>query len=115
VVIRRGDIWWTDLPEPIGSAPGYRRPAVVVQANYFNRSQLATVVIAVCTTNLNLSKIEGNVLLRAAESGMSRDSVINVTQILAVDRSLLAEYAGRVGPATMAKVDSRLKLCLELD
>jgi mRNA interferase MazF len=114
-VIRRGDIWWVDLPDPIGSAPGYRRPAVVVQADYLNRSRLATVVIAICTTNLKYADIEGNVLLRAAESGLPRESVINVNQVLAVDRSLLSERVGRVTQATLAKVSQGLKLCLDLD
>ena len=91
MVVRRGDIWWASLPEPTGSEPGYRRPVVIVQADAYNRSRLATVVGVILTSNLSLAQAPGNVLLRRQITGLPRDSVANVSQIVTLDKSFLTE------------------------
>jgi mRNA interferase MazF len=91
MVISQGDVCWAELDRPSGSGPGYRRPVVIVQCDAFNRSRIATVVCVPLTSNLCRAAAPGNVLLRAAETGLSKDSVANVSQITAIDRSALAE------------------------
>ena len=95
-MIAQGDIWWAALPEPVGSGPGYDRPVVIVQGDTFNRSRLATVVVIPLTSNPRLAGMPGNVLLPSATTGLPKDSVANVTQIIAIDRSLLTEPIGRI-------------------
>jgi mRNA interferase MazF len=94
VVIARGDVWWADLAEPIGSAPGFRRPVVIVQGDAFNRSRIATVVCVPLTSNLRWADAPGNVLLRAQSTGLPRDSVANVSQVVTIDHTLLMERGG---------------------
>jgi mRNA interferase MazF len=96
VVIAQGDVCWADLPEQAGSGPGFRRPVLVVQGDAFNRSKVATVVCVPLTSNLRWAEAPGNVLLPARSSGLPRDSVANVSQIVALDRSFLTERVGRV-------------------
>jgi len=98
MVISQGDIWWAALPEPVGSGPGFDRPVVIAQGDTFNRSQLATVVVIPLTSNTRLAAMPGNILLSASNTGLPRDSVANVTQIIAIDRSLLTEQIGRISP-----------------
>lgn len=114
MVVQRRDIWWADLDEPRGSEPGFRRPLLVVQADAFNRSRIHTVLAVILTSNMRLLDAPGNVLLPAKASGLSKDSVINVSQIVTLDRSFLGERVGRVSPSLMARVDAGLKLVLEL-
>lgn len=87
--MRRGEIWWASLPGPTGSGPGFRRPVLVVQSNSFNQSRISTVVVAVITSNLVLAEAPGNVRLSKSEAGLPRVSVVNVSQLLTIDRSLL--------------------------
>ena len=96
MVIGQGEIWWADLGEPIGSAPGFKRPVVVVQSDAINRSRLATVICVPMTSNLQWSSAPGNVVLKARVTGLPRDSVANVSQIVALDRSQLTERCGRL-------------------
>ena len=112
--MQRGDIWWATLPEPTGSAPGYRRPVLVVQADDFNRSQISTAVVAALTSNLALAQAPGNVLAKARRTGLPRDSVINVSQLLTVDKRLLSERVRALDSATMAEVDDGLRLVLAI-
>ena len=112
--MRRGEIWWASLPDPQGSGPGYRRPVLIVQDNPFNESRIRTVVVAALTSNLRLAEVPGNVLLRENESGLPRDSVINVSQILTVDKSFLTEQVSVLRGDVIAKVDAGLKLMLGL-
>ena len=91
MVITQGEIWWADLPEPVGSAPGFRRPVLVVQADEFNRTAIATVVCVVLTSNLALEDAPGNVMLTASVSHLPKDSVVNVTQLITLDKSLLTQ------------------------
>jgi mRNA interferase MazF len=114
VVIQRGEVWWADLGEPRGSEPGYRRPVLVVQNDAFNRSRLQTTLVVNLTSNLRLVEAPGNVLVPAKTSGLPKDSVANVTQLLTLDEDFLTERAGKVPPRLMAQVDAGLKLVLAL-
>src|SRR5258707_6745143 len=96
MVISQGDVWWANLPEPRGSGPGFRRPVVVVQGDALNRSRLATAVCVPVTSNLRLSTAPGNVLLRSRATGLPKDSVANVSQIVSIDRSLLGSRIGHL-------------------
>ncbi len=102
MVISQGDVCWAELPEPTGSGPGFRRPVVVVQGDALNRSRLATAVCVPLTSNLRWGDAPGNVLLTAGITGLPKDSVANVSQVVALDRELLDERTGRIPPA---KVD----------
>jgi mRNA interferase MazF len=104
VEVTQGDVWWADLPEPTGSGPGFRRPVVIVQGNPLNRSRLATVVCVPLTSNILWADAPGNVLLPAKATGLSKDSVANVTQITALDRSLLTERTKHLGPKHVAQI-----------
>lgn len=112
--IARGQIWWAELPEPGGSEPGFARPVLVVQADMFNRSRLRTLLVAGITTNLALADAPGNVLLTASSSGLPKDSVVNVSQLFALDRMFLGQPAGVVSGRVMATVDEGLRLILAL-
>lgn len=114
VEIQRGEIWWADLDEPRLSEPGHRRPVLIVQSDPFNQSRIQTVVVAVLTSNLRRAEAPGNVLLPAGLVGLSRDSVVNVSQILTLDRSLLTEHAGTLTSRLQRAVDDGLRLVLEL-
>lgn len=96
MVIAQGEVWWADLAEPVGSAPGFRRPVVVVQGDAFNRSRIATVVCVPLTSQLKWADAPGNVQLRAGATGLSRDSVANVSQIVTLDRSVLTDRVGKL-------------------
>ena len=113
-MIQRGEVWWAELPEPAASEPGYRRPVLVVQSDDFNRSRLRTVIAAVFTTNLGLARAPGNVLIAAEESGLPRDSVVNVSQVVTLDRAFLAERAGSLGTRAMLAVEDGLRMVLKL-
>ena len=112
--VERGEIWWANLTEPRGSEPGYRRPVLIVQSDRFNQSRIQTIVVAVISTNLSLADAPGNVFLPASTSGLPKDSVINVSQLLAIDRVALTETAGAVGARIQASVDAGLRLLLDL-
>jgi mRNA interferase MazF len=113
-VVRRGEIWWADLPEPRGSEPGFRRPVLIVQANDFNASRIRTIIVASITTNLALASAPGNVLLPRRVSGLRADSVINVSQVAALDRNFLFDHVGRIPPEVQANVDAGLRMVLGL-
>jgi mRNA interferase MazF len=101
-VIFQGEIWWADLPDPAGSGPGFRRPVIVVQGDSFNRSKIAIALCVPLTSNLKWADAPGNVLLEARLTGLPKDSVANVSQVVALDKFLLAE---RTGKLSRAKVD----------
>ena len=101
-MISQGDVWWAELADPVGSAPGFRRPVVVVQGDSFNRSALRTVVAVPLTGNLQWADAPGNVRLTKRATGLARDSVANVSQIVTLDRSTLTE---RVGTLPSAKLE----------
>ena len=109
-----GEIWWADLGEPRGSGPGFYRPVLIVQSNLFNRSRIQTVVAVVITTNTELASAPGNVPLPARGSGLPRDSVVNVAQLVTVDREYLIERAGMIEPQLREAVNSGLRRVLAL-
>jgi mRNA interferase MazF len=114
VVIRRGEVWWADLGEPRGSEPGYRHPVVVVQDDELNRSRLQTTIVALLTSNLRRAEAVGNVLCPARVTGLAKDSVVNVSQLAAVDKSALVERVGALPPRLLRAVDNGLRLALAL-
>ena len=100
------------MPEPTGSGPGFRRPVVVVQGNAFNRSRISTIVCVPLTSNLRLHDAPGNVVLASESTGLPRDSVANVSQIVTIDRSLLSEVVGSVSQQQLALVLAGIDLVL---
>jgi mRNA interferase MazF len=88
--VNRGEIWWADLNAPGGAGPGYRRPLLVVQTEGFNRSLIATTMCVVLTSNVRLAEAPGNVLIPARESGLPKDAVANVSQVVTVDKARMA-------------------------
>jgi mRNA interferase MazF len=114
VVIRRGGVYWVDLGEPVGSRPAKRRPVLVVQSESYNDSRLATVLAAVVTSNTRLAAMPGNVFLPAVASGLPRDSVVNVTALVTLNKDGLEEPAGRIPDGLMREVDQGLRRVLGL-
>jgi len=114
VVIRRGEVYWADLGEVHGSRPAKRRPILVVQADPFNDSRLATVLAAVITSKTTLSTMPGNVFLSSADTGLPRDSVVNVTALITLDKHDLDERLGLVPDRLMADIDRGLRMVLAL-
>jgi mRNA interferase MazF len=112
--VRRGEIWRVSLPTPSGSEPGFRRPVVVIQSDEFTQSRIQTVVVAVLTSNVRLAEAPGNVLVLAKETGLPKDSVVNASQIVTLDKSFLAEKAGRLSSAQMRAVEDGVRLVLSL-
>ena len=113
-MILRGELWSADLGLPRGSAPARRRPVLLVGADQYNRSRLATVTVAVLTSNIRLAAMPGNVLLPAGLSGLSEDSVVNVTQLATVDRTTIEERLGLLPDWLMGQVDAGLRRALAL-
>jgi mRNA interferase MazF len=113
-MVNRGEIWWAELAEPIKSQPGFRRPVLVIQSDTFNQSKISTVICAVITSNLRLSEAPGNILLPARASGLPKDSVINVSQIITIDKSFLTEKIGELNQKLINKLEEGLKLVLSL-
>lgn len=113
--MRRGEVWWIDFPrtQP-GSEPAKSRPVLVVQADEFNRSDLATVLVACLTSEAKWQVMPGNVRVSKRDSGLPRQSVVNVTQLLVVDRSRLRDHAGTISGVKMKEVDEGLRLVLGL-
>jgi len=96
VVISQGEVWWAELPAPAGSGPGFRRPVVVVQGETLNRSRIATVVCVPLTSNLKWATAPGNVSLSARVTGLPKDSVANVSQLVTIDKALLVTRVGKL-------------------
>jgi mRNA interferase MazF len=112
--MRRGEVWWADLPDAVGSAPGLRRPVLIVSSDQFNASALQTVLCVALTTNVRLAHAPGNVALQAGDAGLRKASVVNVSQLLTLDKSFLDEPIGALATATLARVDAGLRLVLSL-
>lgn len=113
MTIRQGDLFWLDLGEPGGSGPGFRHPYVVVQSDLFNVSKIRTVVVCELTSNLQRAEAPGNVLLRKGEGNLERESVINISQVYTVDKSVLIEKIGALSQDRIAEISVGLKLLLE--
>ncbi len=115
MVYKRGEIWWADLEEPRGSEPGYRRPVVVVQSDDFNKSRIQTIIVAVISSNLKLGEAPGNVRLGSTKSiGLNKNSVINASQVITLDKHYLTEKIGKLNQSQKHELDDGLKLVLNL-
>jgi len=114
MVIKRGDIWWAELPESTGSEPGYKRPLLIVQSNDFNKSQINTIIAAVITSNIRLAAAPGNIKLSRTFSKLPKESVINVSQVITIDKTFLTEKVHSVPDKIMSQVDDGLRLVLKL-
>jgi len=112
VVVEQGEIRWTDLPAPKGSAPGFRRPVVIVQGDSLNRSRIATVICVALTSNLKWASAPGNVRLKSSASGLPKDSVANVSQIVTIDQATLSPRVGKLPPATIRQILSGIDVAL---
>ena len=110
----RGEIWWAELTTPSGAEPGFRRPLLVVQADAFNSSRIATTVVVVLTSNLRLADAPGNVLIPAEESGLPKDSVANVSQVITVDKTILVQRVGKLPARFIRAVNDGLRLVLSV-
>lgn len=111
-MIAQGDVCWADLPAPVGSGPGFRRPVLVVQGDAFNASRIATVVCVPLTSNMKWADAPGNVALSARSTGLRKNSVANVSQLVTLDRDLLTERVGRVANRQMALVFAGIDIML---
>jgi mRNA interferase MazF len=107
-------VWWADLEDPRGSQPGFRRPLLIVQADSFNRSRIETAIAIVLTSNLRLLDAPGNVLVARRASGLPKDSVANVSQIVTIDRDMLTDRTGKLPAEIMSAVDTGLRLVLSV-
>jgi len=110
--VKRGEVWWAALPPPSGSGPGFRRPVLVVQSDPFNASRIATAIVAVITSNLALAAAPGNVAVSKKDSGLPKPSVVNVSQVVTIDKSVLTDRVRALPRAAMMRVDDGLRLAL---
>ena len=110
----RGEIWWANLPEPVGSEPGYRRPVLVIQDDMFTQSRIRTVIVVIITSNTQLAEAPGNVLLPREASGLPKDSVANVSQILTLDKAFLVERIGSLPNSLQEEIDEGLRTIFTL-
>lgn len=110
--IKQGDIFWIDFGEPKGSSPGYRHPCVVIQNNLFNESKIASVVACALTSNLKIAKAPGNVLIRKGEGNLTKDSVVNISQIVTVDKTDLIEKIGSLSALKITDIVNGVKLLI---
>ena len=111
--IRQGDIFWIDLNVPDGSGPGYRHPHVVVQNNVFNQSRIGTVVVCALTSNLSRASAPGNVFLKKGEGNLPKDSVVNISQIVTVDKRDLVEKIGSLSKSKVERIVEGISILIE--
>jgi mRNA interferase MazF len=112
--MRRGEIWWAELPEPIASEPGHQRPVLIIQSDDFTRSRIQTVIALVLTTNLRLAAAPGNVLVTGDETNLAQDSVVNVSQIITMDKSFLTDRVSQLDDRVMLLVEDGVRTVLAL-
>ena len=113
MTIAQGDIFWVDLGAPRGSEPGYRHPHVIIQNNVFNQSRINTVVVCALTSNLKRAAAPGNVLLKKGEANLPKDSAVNISQIITVNKTDLVEKIGSLSPGRLNSVLDGVKLVIE--
>jgi mRNA interferase MazF len=111
--IRQGDIFWADVGSPRGSGPGYRHPYVVIQNNVFNQSKINTTVVCALTSNLKRARAPGNVFLQKGEGNIKKDSVVNISQIITVDKSDLVEKIGSISPSKIREIIEGVRFLIE--
>jgi len=110
----RGELWWADFGLPFGIKSGFRRPVLILQNDSFNNSNINTVIIIPLTTNMALAEAPGNVVVSRKESTLSKDSVLVVSQLSAIDKKRLAEHIGKITKQTLQEVEEGIKLILNL-
>jgi mRNA interferase MazF len=113
VNIKQGEIFWVELGVPRGSEPGCRHPHVVVQNNLFNQSKINTVVVCALTSNLERARSPGNVLLRKGEGNLKKESVVNITQMITLNKCDLVEKIGSLSPTRIREVIEGIMLLIE--
>ncbi|HEU0292479.1 MAG TPA: type II toxin-antitoxin system PemK/MazF family toxin [Anaerolineales bacterium] len=113
MVINQGDIFWVEVDEPTGSEPGYTHPHVIVQNNLYNQSKIRIVIVCVLTSNIKYADVPGNVKLEKGEANLPKASVVNVSQILTIDKSQLGEYIGTVSSRRVDEILDGISLLLE--
>lgn len=111
-MVSRGQLWWAELPDPAGSEQGFQRPVLIIQTDSFNVSRINTVIVMAITSNIRLAKAPGNVRLSKAKSGLTKESVANVSQISTIDQEFLTEEIGVLDKLTMQQIDEGIKLVL---
>ena len=112
---KKGEIWWADLDEPRGSEPGYRRPVVIVQSDDFNKSKIRTIIVVVISSNIRLAEAPGNIGLGVTKStGLRKESVINISQVVTLDKSYLIKKVGKLLGSQKQELDEGLKLILDI-
>ena len=114
MVIKRGEIWWAELPEPTASEPGYKRPLIVIQSNDFNSSNINTIIAVIITFNIFLAAAPGNILLPATKSKLPKKSVVNVSRLITVDKSFFTEKVHTLSSRLMEQIDDGIRLVLKL-
>ncbi len=112
--MKRGEIWWASLEEPRGSEPGYRRPVIIISSNSFNESFINTVTVVAITSNLRLVDAPGNFKLTKSKAGLNKDSVVNISQLLTLDKSFLTEQVGKLNSKQINTLNEGLKLALSV-
>ncbi len=114
MVVKKGDIWWASLEEPRGSEPGFSRPVVIISSNEFNKSKIQTVIVAAITTNIRLADAPGNFQLTKKGSGLNRESVVNISQLLTLDKSFLSKKSGKLNTKQNQLLNYGLQLVLNI-
>jgi mRNA interferase MazF len=112
--MERGELYWVDFGVPMGSEPGYRRPVVIIQSNTFNQTKIKTVICAIISSNVELAEAPGNVLLEKENSGLSKHSVVNVSQLYTVDKNSVSDFIGKISDRLISKIDSGIRLVLDV-
>ena len=112
--MKKGEIWWASLEEPRGSEPGFRRPVVIISSNEFNKSKIQTIIVAAITSNTRLAKAPGNFKLTKKGSGLNHESVVNVSQLLTLDKSFLNEKSGKLNTKQNQLLNYGLQLALNI-
>ncbi len=111
----RGEIWWVDLGIPFGSEPGFKRPVLIIQDDSFNESNINTAIVISITSNLNLAEAPRNVTLYKKDSNLSKDSVVNVSQIVTLDKERFLSRVGKIKSGKLSEIEKGLKLVIGLD
>ena len=112
--MKKGEVWWASLGDPRGSEPGFKRPVIIVSANEFNKSTIKTVIVAVITSNLRLAEAPGNFSVSKKDSGLAKESVVNISQLLTLDKSFLVEKSKKIPELKLIRLNEGLKLVLSI-
>ena len=110
--MKRGEIWWASMGEPRGSEPGYNRPVIIVSSNEFNQSLIQTVIVVVVTSNLRLVDAPGNFKITKKQSNLNKDSVVNVSQLITLDKTFLTEQVGKLNSTYISYLNEGVRLVL---